>query len=90
MVIQKEKGGGGGREEGCARANASPLGRVHSGPTLTFPGPGAEERDRERGREKNWRMQKLRVTKRASINPFIKRHKCLNCDKRLPGLSLYF
>lgn len=52
MVIQKEKGGGGGREEGCARANASPLGRVHSGPTLTFPGPGAEERDREREREK--------------------------------------
>lgn len=53
MVIQKEKGGrGGGREEGCARASASPLGRVHSGPTLTFPGPGAEERDREREREK--------------------------------------
>lgn len=52
MVIQKEKEGGGGREEGCARANASPLGRVHSGPTLTFPGPGAEERDREREREK--------------------------------------
>lgn len=56
MVIQKEKGGGGGREEGCARASATSLGRVHSGPTLTFPGPGAEERDRERGREKNWRM----------------------------------
>lgn len=52
MVIQKEKGGGGGREEGCARASATSLGRVHSGPTLTFLGPGAEERDREREREK--------------------------------------
>lgn len=52
MVIQKEKGGGGGREEGCARASATSLGRVHSGPTLTFPGPGAEERDSEREREK--------------------------------------
>lgn len=75
----------------CAREHESFYACIQ-GRRLTFSGPGVEERKRdgEREREKNWRIQKLRVTKQASINPFIKRHKCLNCDKRLPGESLYF
>lgn len=71
------EGEGGGRREAVVRARAQVLLRVHSGPAVTFPGPGPEERAREKEREKNWGIQKLRVTKQASINPFIKRRKCL-------------
>lgn len=48
MVIQKEN-----RGERVVRARAQVLLRVHPGPTVTFPGPEAGERKRERKKFEN-------------------------------------